>query len=153
MPDFSPTGLPPPELCLELVHLYFDFIHDQFHSLFHRPSVVEDVQAGLAPPVIVFGMMALSARFSSNPIFSGSSPRERGGDFAKESNRLLDLRDVSLTTVQACVLLGAFSIVCGEAHAESVYYCVACRIANLLDLANRPCSDAIEREINVRGKC
>jgi hypothetical protein len=96
--------------------------------------------------------MALSARFSNNPIFTGISPRERGNDFAKESNRLLDLRDVSLTTVQACVLLGAFSITCGEAHAESVFYCVACRIANLLDLVNRPCSDAIEREINVRGK-
>jgi hypothetical protein len=70
-----------------------------------------------------------------------------------ESNRLLDLRDVSLTTMQACILLGAFSVTWGEAPAESVYYCVACRIANLLDLANRPCSDAIEREVNIRGKC
>lgn len=132
--------------------LYFDFIHDQFHSLFHRPSILEDVKSGRASPVIVLSMMALSARFSSNPVFNGISPRERGNDFAKESNKLLDLRDVSLTTLQACVLLGAFAIVCGEAHAESVYYCVACRIANLLDLANRPFADAIEREINVRGK-
>ncbi|KAL3417571.1 fungal specific transcription factor [Phlyctema vagabunda] len=95
-------------------------------------------------------MMALSARFSTNPTFAGTDPRERGKGFAKESNRLLDLRDVSLSTAQACVLLGAISITEGEAAAESVYYSTACRIASLLDLANKPTSDGIEREVNVR---
>ena len=80
------------------------------------------------------------------------NPRDRGREYAKESGRLLDLRDISLTTVQACVLLGAVSITEGEAAAESVYYSVGCRVANLLDLTNRPTSDKIEREINIRGK-
>ena len=96
--------------------------------------------------------MALAARFSSNAYFSNAVPRERGDGFAKESDRLLDLRDISMTTLQASVLLGAFAITHGEAASESVYYCVACRIANLLDLVNRPYADAIEREINVRGR-
>ena len=39
-----------------------------------------------------------------------------------------------------------------EAASESVYYCAACRIANLLDVANKPVFDAVEREVNVRGK-
>lgn len=89
--------------------------------------------------------------FSTNPVFGDSDPRERGDSYADQSNRLLDLRDVSLATVQACVLLGAFSITRGEAAAESIYYCTACRIANFLDLVNRPSSDAIEREVNIRG--
>ncbi|CZR53483.1 uncharacterized protein PAC_03362 [Phialocephala subalpina] len=144
------NGLPPLSICLELVNLYFDFIHDQFHSLFHRPSIVEEVESGRASPVILLAMMALSARFSNNAFFSDINPRERGDHYAKESNRLLDLRDVSLNTVQACVLLGAFSITRGEAHAESVYYGVACRIALLLDLAHKPTSNSIEREVNVR---
>jgi hypothetical protein len=55
--------LPPWELCLELVDLYFDLIHDQFHSLFHRPSFIEQVRKGTAPRVLLFAMMALSARF------------------------------------------------------------------------------------------
>jgi hypothetical protein len=61
------TGMPfPPwELCLELVELYFDLIHDQFHSLFHRPSFIEQVRKGTAPRVLLFAMMALSARFDS----------------------------------------------------------------------------------------
>ena len=71
--------------------------------------------------------------------------------YAEESSRLLDLRDISLMTAQACVLLGAISVTENEAAAESVYYCAACRIANLLDIANKPTSDGLEREINIRG--
>jgi hypothetical protein len=39
----------------------------------------------------------------------------------------------------------------GDGAAESVYYSVASRIANLLDLANKPAANAIEREVNIRG--
>lgn len=61
------TGMPfpPKELCLELVELYFDLIHDQFHSLFHRPSFMEQVKKGTAPRILLFAIMALSARFDS----------------------------------------------------------------------------------------
>jgi hypothetical protein len=48
------------------------------------------------------------------------------------------------------VLLGAVSITEGEADAESVYYSVACRIANLLHLGQRPAGNPIEREVNIR---
>lgn len=54
--------LPPQSLCLELVELYFDLIHDQFHSLFHHPTFVENVKQGRVSPIILYGMMALSAR-------------------------------------------------------------------------------------------
>jgi hypothetical protein len=71
--EIAETGmpLPPWELCLELVEIYFDLIHDQFHSLFHRPSFIEQVRKGTAPRVLLFAMMALSARFNStNPLVS-----------------------------------------------------------------------------------
>jgi len=55
--------LPDSGLCIELVGLYFDLIHDQFHSLFHRPSFMEDLLRGVAPKVLLFAMMAFSARF------------------------------------------------------------------------------------------
>lgn len=54
--------MPPAAVCLELLDLYFDYIHDQFHSIFHRPSLEEDVRLGRAPPVILYAIMALSAR-------------------------------------------------------------------------------------------
>ena len=50
---------------MELVELYFDLIHDQFHSLFHRPSFMDLVRQRSAPPVILYAMMALSARFDT----------------------------------------------------------------------------------------
>jgi hypothetical protein len=71
--------------------------------------------------------------------------------YAQASAQLLDLRDISLQTIQACVLLGAFSIVEGEAAPEAVYYSVACRIAMLLDLPNAPAATRLEREVNRRG--
>ena len=55
--------LPSPEVCLELLGLYFEYIHDQFHSLFHRPSMEDDLAKGRVPRVILFSIIALAARF------------------------------------------------------------------------------------------
>jgi hypothetical protein len=159
--------LPPLDLCLELIELYFDLIHDQFHSLFHRPSFTEQVRKGTAPRVLLFAMMALSARsnpdssswqgliisrFSSNVAFSNIPPRDRCMPYYDESTRLLDLRVNSITTIQACVLLGAISTTEDNAITESVYYTVACRMATLLDIARKPIREPLEQEINIRGK-
>jgi hypothetical protein len=53
---------PTQSLCAELVKLYFDYVHDQFHSLFHQPSFEKDMAQGKAPKILLYGMMALSAR-------------------------------------------------------------------------------------------
>lgn len=62
------TALPSVALRLELVELYFDFIHDQFHTLFHRLSFTNAVAGDEAPPVILYGMLALSARSVLQPL-------------------------------------------------------------------------------------
>lgn len=54
--------LPPMPLRLELATLYFDYIHDQFHSLFHRPSFMDDVAHDRVAPVLLLAIFALSAR-------------------------------------------------------------------------------------------
>lgn len=36
-------------LCVELAELHFTYIHDQFLSLFHRPSSMQDLRHGKAP--------------------------------------------------------------------------------------------------------
>jgi hypothetical protein len=55
--------MPDQQLCEELVDLYFRYIHDSFHSLFHRPSLMEDVARGTLPKVLLFAIMSLSARY------------------------------------------------------------------------------------------
>ena len=144
------TQLPPRHLCIELTKLYFQYIHDTFHSLFHAPSTIQDVEDGTLPRVLLFGIISLSARFSNDNFFAGIDPRVRGRSFAQEAEHLLNLREVSLTTVQAAVLIGAFCVTEGDPEAEAIYYCVACRNTMLLDLPNVPTLSRVDQEVNRR---
>ncbi|CAI7634007.1 unnamed protein product [Penicillium glandicola] len=99
----------------------------------------------------MYGMLALSARFSNHSSFAGTDPRERGKDYAKQCQQLLNLNDVSLTTIQVCVLLGAIAVVDGRnPSSETIYYSIACRIAQLLDLPHCHTSSRVEQEVNIR---
>lgn len=144
--------LPPAAVCFHLATLYFDYIHDQLHTLFQKPQFMADLAMNRTSPVIAYAMIALSARFSSNDLFSATSPRARGVPYARKAAQLLDVSEVSLTSIQACVMLGACRIIEGDAQGESVYYGIACRMAQLLDLPHRQCESLLEKEINIRGK-
>lgn len=90
-------------------------------------------------------------RFSKNTTFCDTDPRIRGNAYAKECTRLLDWSDISLTTIQACVLLGAIAITEGKSAVENIYYAMACRMAQLLDLPNCKTDSRVEREVNIRS--
>jgi hypothetical protein len=62
------VGMLPMALRLELAGLYFDYIHDQFHSLFHRPSFLQDVAEDCVPAIVLLAMFALSARYAQPPV-------------------------------------------------------------------------------------
>lgn len=147
----SSSVLPDRQLCQELVDLYFRYIDIAFHCLFHRASFEAALHDGSIPKVLLFGVVSLSARFSSHPSLAGIDPRERGRPYAREAERLLDLHNTSLVTIQACMLLGAFYVVEGEAATESVFFSIACRMGTLLDLPNAPVPSRLEQEINLRG--
>ncbi|KXH40590.1 ZnF3 [Colletotrichum nymphaeae SA-01] len=144
-------ALPSLPVRLDLVRLYFDYIHDQFHSLFHRPSFIEDALGDRVHHGILFGICALSARFSTDPEFADVDPRDRSHAYIQAAEALLNLRDVSLPTIQLCVLIGAALTANGDGESENIYYGVACRMAQLLDLPGRPATSLLEREINIRG--
>ncbi|GIZ41215.1 hypothetical protein CKM354_000452800 [Cercospora kikuchii] len=142
--------LPPAAVCFHLATLYFDYIHDQLHTLFQKPQFMADLAMNRTSPVIAYAMIALAARFSSNDLFSSTSPRARGVPYARKAAQLLDVSEVSLTSIQACVMLGACRIIEGDAQGESVYYGIACRMAQLLDLPHRQCDSLLEKEIHIR---
>ncbi|CZT40962.1 uncharacterized protein RSE6_00639 [Rhynchosporium secalis] len=141
---------PPLALRLELVQLYFDYIHNQFHTLFHPPTFLAAVAEHRVENVLLYPMFALSARFSTDVFFEGTTPSERGAAFIPRAERLLQVHRASLTTIQACVLLGAAYIANGDDVTENIYYGIACRMAQLLDLPNHVVSDPLENEINIR---
>jgi arginyl-tRNA--protein-N-Asp/Glu arginylyltransferase len=53
---------PPQPVREELVNLYFTYIHDKHHSLFHQPTFMELLGQGKVPDVLLCAMMALAAR-------------------------------------------------------------------------------------------
>lgn len=48
-----------------LVDLYFRFIHDQPHSLFHKPSLRSSVLAGLVSKPVLYGILGNAARYAT----------------------------------------------------------------------------------------
>ncbi|PVH99354.1 C6 transcription factor-like protein [Periconia macrospinosa] len=144
------TKLPPIPHRLELVGLYFDYIHDQFHSMFHRPSFTQDVANDRIPSIILFAMFALSSRFSDDPTYAETDPRDRGEGCRVAAESLVNIRAVTPTTVQACVLLGAYAAASGDTDVENLYYGLAGRMCLALDLPNRPVANLLERELNIR---
>ncbi|KAH8694960.1 hypothetical protein BGW36DRAFT_408647 [Talaromyces proteolyticus] len=98
-------------------------------------------------------MMALGARFSNNESFKAVDPRQRGEEFAARARKLLDLTNISVTTIQACILLGTICFSKSEMQSEALYYSIAVRLALILDLPHRHCDEEVERQVNLRIWC
>jgi Fungal Zn(2)-Cys(6) binuclear cluster domain len=98
----------------ELCELYIKQIHDGPHGLFHEPTLRRDVARGTIPDTILYGIMGLSARFSTR-----EEVRRQCTAFGDRAKRLVkaDLENVCLANVQACILVG--NICGGEANADS----------------------------------
>ncbi|KAL4914637.1 hypothetical protein BDW62DRAFT_213287 [Aspergillus aurantiobrunneus] len=94
--------------------------------------------------------MALGARFSDHPLFAGVDRRRRGDKYAERARKLLDLTHISVTTIQACILLATLCFSDSQTQSEALYYAVAVRLALILDLPRRPCDDEVERQVNLR---
>lgn len=136
----------------EIVDLYFRYYHVSFPSLFHPPSFKLAARDRSIPKILFFGIASLAARYSSHPSIVHLPPWDRGKPYAEEAERLLNLHETSLISIQACVLLGVAAITQGEPDTESNFYCLAYRMALILDLPNAVASSALEKEIHVRGK-
>ncbi|KAL2831509.1 hypothetical protein BDW59DRAFT_169757 [Aspergillus cavernicola] len=94
--------------------------------------------------------MALGARFSDNDLFQSIDRRQRGDKYAERARNLLDLTDISVSTIQACILLGTVCYSDSQTKSESLYYSVAVRLALILDLPRKESDDQVERQVNLR---
>lgn len=89
-------------------------------------------------------------RFSTNHYFQGIDPRNRGQAYIREAERLLDLHELSETTLRASLLLGTYYGTEGDARRENLYYTVASRLGLLLNVPKLPSPDTLGRELHVR---
>ncbi|KAF5639660.1 alpha-glucosidase (maltase) [Fusarium sp. NRRL 52700] len=144
--------LPSQEMCNSLVDIYFDLIHDKDHTLFHRPSFIRAQREGRAEMMHVFAMMALAARFASDQWRGDSELCERRKDWSSHSKRLFNDRTepVSLSAIQACMLLCCISASEGETEMESLYGAQAIRMVQLRRLQTSLSTHKLQREMEIR---
>jgi hypothetical protein len=151
IPTSQTTDSPPVELQKELVALYFLVVHDTHHSIFHQPTVEQQISDGEFPDVLLYSVMALGAPFSDNLLFANIDRRRRGDQYTERARKLLDLTDISVTTIQASILLATVCFCDSQTEAEALYYSIAIRLALILDLPNRKCDDQLKRQVNLRS--
>ncbi|KAH8820309.1 hypothetical protein F5884DRAFT_849574 [Xylogone sp. PMI_703] len=87
-------------------------------------------------------------RFSSNPQVC-----EKSSQFSTEAKKLVkqDLENICLENVQACILIGNLCLAESNPDAESLYFVIANRMAQLLKIADdNPDDNAILREVKHR---
>jgi hypothetical protein len=82
--------------------------------------------------------------------FTDTNPWQRGEHFRIASEELLNIRHITIVTIQTCILLGAYAAADGDIDVENLYYNSAGRLSLILDLPNKPASDILERELNAR---
>ena len=147
----------------EMVSHYFNVVHDKHHSLFHRPTFERNLQENRIADVILFSVLSLGSRYYSpapyastmfltGPIRFSSTPQRHGDHLADRAYQALDMRDTSVATIQACILLGTLCFVDGKTEAEALYYATALRLGLILNLPQKQCATELERQIHLRGK-
>ncbi|RDW65173.1 hypothetical protein BP5796_09865 [Coleophoma crateriformis] len=92
--------------------------------------------------------MGLSARFSKDPEI-----RSQGPLYAVEAKKLLkdDLEHICVENIQACILIGNICLGDSDPDAESLYFVLANRMAQILTLGVvNPADDGVTRETKTR---
>ncbi|KAL5344027.1 hypothetical protein BJX70DRAFT_352417 [Aspergillus crustosus] len=139
-------ALASPGLCADLVHLYFRFIHNIPHTIFHEPTFLRRLDDSTAPTVHVYAMCALAARFSSNPVFDGIAPCDRGEVYIAEAVRLSQPYMIAptLETVQGFLLIGYYLSGEGSLDGKHIYIGLARLHAERLSVSDD--ASAVYRE-------
>lgn len=131
-----------------IVELYLANIHNKPHTLFHAPTIRAQVRDERISLAILFGMLALGARFSTEDAI-----KSRTEEFAAESRRQLkeNLEHASIETVQASILNAEVFLGNANHEGECLYLGIAIRMSQYLrlDLPIEGESD-IDRECRLR---
>ncbi|KAF5262559.1 hypothetical protein FOXYS1_6712 [Fusarium oxysporum] len=131
-----------------LVNLYFRFIHDSPHSLFHEPTFKASAAEGTVSKPVLLAMLGLSARFATEPDIVARGPMYRAQATAALKE---DLEHICIENIQACILVGNNFFGEGDADAESLYFGLASRMTQILKLGEiNESDDGVMREVKRR---
>ncbi|KAH8802492.1 fungal-specific transcription factor domain-containing protein [Xylogone sp. PMI_703] len=129
-----------------LIDLFFQKVSG-FIPLLHRPNFYQKYrerdadcckyrQLTLEDALILNGMLALSARFSTSSYFNNAPPKERAVSFAREAKalyqesvRLQDPVPPSLALLQGYILLAFYHQICETSSLSWTLTGICCRLA------------------------
>ncbi|OBT92151.2 hypothetical protein VE01_10043 [Pseudogymnoascus verrucosus] len=138
----------PKNVAETLTELYLRYMHDKPHALFHEPSIREAVANGSVAPVVLFSILGLGARFSDDAEIRSQAP-----SFTEAAKRHLksDLEHSCVENIQACILIGNICLGDSDPDAESIYFVLANRMAQIAKLSVlNDADDGITRETKLR---
>jgi hypothetical protein len=121
----------PDDLIELLVENYIWWIHDRPHSIFHLPTLRALVRAKKLPTALLLALLSYGALF--HPDLEVSSLGPNLFDDAKQQLHL-DLENVCIENIQACILLANLSAALLRPSSEALYLGIAIRMAQILHL-------------------
>ena len=139
------------ELFHELTPLYFRYIHNVAHTMFHEASYMRQFHERKAPPILVYAMYALAERFSNHSHYHDIARGLRGklGASAVESLIHQSIITPSLETVQALILIGYYYGGEGNTKAKHIYSGLARLHAEALGMPDIPKDATIMRQRSI----
>ena len=132
------------------ITIYFEKVHC-FVPLLHKPRFLETYISSNAPngnkydslslddSLLLHGMLALSARFSTSPHFDGMLPVQRGDRFGEKAKAICidtihKLQRPTLKYLQGCILLAVYLYLTEPDSQGWVIIGICCRLAYDLGL-------------------
>ncbi|KFZ09041.1 hypothetical protein V502_08985 [Pseudogymnoascus sp. VKM F-4520 (FW-2644)] len=138
----------PKNVAETLTELYLRYMHDKPHALFHEPSLREAVANGSVAQVVLLSIMGLAARFSDDAEIRSQAPSFTE---AAKSHLKSDLEHSCVENIQACILIGNICLGDSDPDAESIYFVLANRMAQIAKLSVlNDADDGITRETKLR---
>lgn len=107
----------------ELLELYFYYIHDRPHSLFHKPTLLQSFSNGSISNALLSLVCSFACRFHNDQAIRDLEPQ-----LTAEAKRLFnfDIENVCLEAVQTALLIGSLAAAVESSTASEALYSGEC---------------------------
>ncbi|KAL8729726.1 MAG: hypothetical protein Q9166_004554 [cf. Caloplaca sp. 2 TL-2023] len=128
--------LPSQEIQEHLAEVFFDCLYGQSYLLLHKPSFMRRLRAGTAPPVLVLGVCAIAARFSTHPQINSEPAFLRGEGWAAAAREIVleSYDQPSITILTVLLILGLHEFGTCQGGRSWMFCGMAMRMAYALQL-------------------
>lgn len=132
----------------ECIELYFRFLHERPHSLFHEKTLWEQFRSGEISTCLLLAICTLGSRFSTRPdlrVLAATYQANCRAVFATQ------LEQISLPNIQTAILLANIYAAEQRNDLEALYFGIANRMAYVLRLHQDQTGDPpVLREMKCR---